>query len=56
MHMLLVMIGGVVLLGVFALFGRLWGGDVAGIATATKAFVPVWFALPLGALTCGASG
>ncbi|MDX0312560.1 hypothetical protein GOC54_15955 [Sinorhizobium meliloti] len=47
MHMLLVIIGGVVLLGVFALFGKLWGGDVAGIATAAKAFVPVWLAVAL---------
>ncbi len=47
MHMLLVIIGGVVLLGVFALFGKLWGGDVSGIATAAKAFVPVWLAVAL---------
>ncbi len=47
MHMLLVIIGGVVLLGVFALFGKLWGGDVAGIATAAKVFVPVWLAVAL---------
>lgn len=42
MHMLLVIIGGAVLLGVFALFGKLWGGDVAGIASGAKIFVPVW--------------
>lgn len=47
MHMLLVIIGGVLLLGVFALFGRLWGGDVAGIATGAKVFIPVWLAAAL---------
>ncbi|PKA45017.1 hypothetical protein N2599_32550 (plasmid) [Rhizobium sullae] len=47
MHMLLVIIGGVVLLGVFALFGKLWGGDVAGVATAAKAFIPLWLAVTL---------
>ena len=47
MHMLLVIIGGVLLLGVFALFGKLWGGDVAGIASAATIFVPVWLAVAL---------
>lgn len=47
MHMLLVITGGVVLLGVFALFGKLWGGDVVGIATAAKDFVPVWLVVAL---------
>lgn len=31
MQMLLVITGGLLLRGVFALFGRLWGGDIAGI-------------------------
>ncbi len=47
MHMLLVIVGGVVLLGVFALFGKLWGGDVAGIAIGAKVFIPVWLAVAL---------
>ncbi|WP_157019587.1 hypothetical protein [Mesorhizobium xinjiangense] len=47
MHMLLVIIGGVLLLGVFALFGKLWGGDVAGVAAAVKVFVPVWLVVAL---------
>jgi hypothetical protein len=42
MHMAMVIAGGVVLLGVFLLFGRLWGGDATGMATAAKLFVPVW--------------
>ncbi|WP_039049033.1 hypothetical protein [Comamonas thiooxydans] len=47
MHMLLTIIGGVVLFGVFALFGRLWGGDVAGIALGVKCFIPIWLAISL---------
>ena len=31
MHVLMVMLGGVVLLGVFVLFGWLWGASAAGI-------------------------
>jgi hypothetical protein len=42
MHVLMVMLGGVVLLGVFVLFGWLWGASAAGMALAAKAFVPVW--------------
>ena len=47
MHMLLVITGGAILLGVFALFGKLWGGDIAGIATGSKAFIPVWVVIAL---------
>ncbi|MCW8060453.1 hypothetical protein [Agrobacterium tumefaciens] len=45
--MLLVITGGILLLGVFALFGKLWGGDFAGIVAGAKLFVPVWFAIAL---------
>ncbi len=45
--MLLVITGGVLLLGVFALFGKLWGGDVSGVAAAAKVFVPVWLGVAL---------
>jgi hypothetical protein len=45
MHVLLVIVGGAVLLGVFALFGKLWGGDIAGVAAAAKLFIPVWLAV-----------
>jgi hypothetical protein len=47
MHMLLVMLGGAVALGVFALFGKLWGGDAIGIATGAKAFIPAWLVVAL---------
>lgn len=47
MHMLLVIAGGVALLGVFTLFGNLWGADTAGIAVGAKAFIPVWLVIAL---------
>jgi len=43
MHILMVIIGGTVLLGVFCLFGRLWGADMSALVLAAKAFIPVWF-------------
>ncbi|HEY4142612.1 MAG TPA: hypothetical protein VGM57_14420 [Pseudolabrys sp.] len=43
MHILGVIIGGIVLLGVFGLFGRLWGADISALAPAATAFIPVWF-------------
>lgn len=45
MHVALVMVGGLVLLGVFVLFGWLWGASAAGMSTAARAFVPVWAAV-----------
>lgn len=47
MHMLLVITGGIVLLGIFALFGKLWGGELAGVATGARLFVPVWLGVAL---------
>ena len=41
MHTLMVVVGGVILLGVCALVGRLLGG-ANGIATAALVFLPVW--------------
>lgn len=55
MHMLLVIFGGVALLGVFLLFGKLWGADAAGIALAAKAFVPVWLVVACANLWVGVS-
>lgn len=55
MHMLLVIIGGLVLLGVFLLFGYLWGGAGVGVTTAAKAFVPIWFAISIINLWVGVS-
>jgi hypothetical protein len=42
MHMAMVMGGGVVSLGLFILFGWLWGASAAGMAVGAKAFVPFW--------------
>jgi hypothetical protein len=53
MHMLLVIIGGAILLGVFVLFGKLWGGDAAGMALAAKAFIPAWLVVSLVNLWVG---
>ncbi len=47
MHMAMVIGGGAVLLGVFLLFGKLWGGDAAALAVAAKAFIPVWLMVSL---------
>ena len=43
MNILMVIIGGIILLGVFCLFGRLWGADMTALVPAAKAFIPVWF-------------
>jgi len=45
--MAMVIGGGVVLLGLLLLFGRLWGGDIAGVATGAKLFILVWLAVSL---------
>jgi hypothetical protein len=55
MHMLMVIVGGIVLLGVFMLFGRLWGGDASSLATAAKLFIPVWLAVSIVNLWVGVS-
>ncbi|WP_374889432.1 hypothetical protein [Ensifer soli] len=53
MHMLQVILAGLLLLAVFALFGRLWGGDAAAVSVAAKAFVPLWLVLSLVNLWVG---
>ena len=55
MHMAMVMAGGVVLLGVFLLFGKLLGGDASGSVTAAKFFIPVWLLIALVNLWVGVS-
>lgn len=47
MHMAMVIGGGLLQLGVFVLFGWLWGASNAGMATAAKFFVPFWLAVAL---------
>jgi len=47
MHMMLVILGGIALFGVFCLFVWLWGEDSASVAVAAKAFIPLWLAMAL---------
>ncbi|WP_062225835.1 hypothetical protein [Aureimonas frigidaquae] len=47
MHMAMVIGGGIVLLGLFLLFGRLWGGTGPDLSLAAKLFVPVWLVIAL---------
>lgn len=51
--MLMVILGGIVLLGVFLLFGQLWGGTALAFAAAAKAFIPVWLAVSVANLWVG---
>ena len=53
MHMLMVIGGGLVLLGVFVLFGWLWGASAACMALAAKVFVPAWLAVAVANLWVG---
>lgn len=55
MHMLMVILGGVVLLGLFLLFGQLWGTAPASLVTAAKIFVPVWLCVAIVNLWVGVS-
>lgn len=45
MHVAMVMGTGILLLGVFAMLGWLWGASAAGIALAAKCFVPMWLVI-----------
>ncbi len=53
MHVALVILGGLLLLGVFLLFGWLWGASTAGIALAARAFVPLWLMVAVANLWVG---
>ncbi len=53
MHMLLVIGGGAILLGLFLLFGKLWGDDATALVLAAKAFIPVWLAIAIANLWVG---
>ncbi len=47
MHMAMVIGGGIVLLGLFLLFGKLWGGIDPDLGMAAKAFIPAWLVVSL---------
>jgi hypothetical protein len=51
--MLLTVLGGVLLLGVFLLFGHLWGANASSVALAGKVFVPIWLAVAVANLWVG---
>lgn len=53
MHMIMVIGGGFVLLGLFMLFGKLWGGAAPDLGLAAKLFVPVWLIVSLTNLWVG---
>lgn len=55
MHVLMVMLGGVLLLGVFALFGRLWSVGTSQLPTALLAFVATWLLVTMANLWVGVS-
>lgn len=52
MHTLMVILGGALLLAVFAIFGWLWDGW-AGVPAAARLFLPVWAAVTLVNLWVG---
>lgn len=53
MHVLLVMLGGVLLLGVFLLFGRLWSVGTSQLPAALIAFIVTWLLLALANMWVG---
>ncbi len=55
MHVAMVITGGLALLGIFVLFGWLWGASAAGMALAAKLFVPAWAAVALVNMWVGVS-
>ena len=53
MHMLLTILGGVLLLGVFLLFGHQWGASAPAVALAAKAFIPAWLVMAIANMLVG---
>ncbi|MGQ1215117.1 hypothetical protein ACT4Z6_10650 [Acinetobacter baumannii] len=47
MHMAMVIGGGIILLGLFLFFGKLWGVEAPQYVCAAKAFIPVWLVISL---------
>jgi hypothetical protein len=47
MHVIMTIAGGFSMLGLFLLFGKLWGGDTSSLVLAAKAFMPVWLVTSL---------
>jgi len=53
MHMVMVIGGGIVLFGLFMLFGKLWGGTTPDLALAAKLFIPIWLIVSVTNLWVG---
>ena len=53
MHMAMVIGSGFVLLGLFMLFGKLWGGTAPDLVLAAKLFVPIWLIVSVTNLWVG---
>ncbi len=53
MHMAMVICGGIVLLGLFMLFGKLWGGTTLDLVLAAKVFIPIWLIVSVTNLWVG---
>lgn len=55
MHTVLVILAGAILLGLFLLFGHLWGGTTPSLAIAAKLFIPAWVGISIANLWVGVS-
>lgn len=53
MHMAMVIGGGLVMLGLFMLFGHLWGETQGSLAMAAKLFIPAWMIMALANMGVG---
>jgi hypothetical protein len=53
MHVIMTIAGGIVMLGLFLLFGKLWGTSATGLLLAARCFVPVWLAMSVANLWVG---
>lgn len=53
MHMAMVIGSGFVLLGLFMLFGKLWGGTTPDLVLAAKVFIPAWLIVSVTNLWVG---
>ncbi|MFP8780207.1 hypothetical protein [Hydrogenophaga sp. RWCD_12] len=53
MHLVVVLLSGVLLLLVFAMFGWHWGASAGGVLQAAKLFVPFWFLVALANMWVG---
>ena len=55
MRTAIIIVGGLLLLGIFALAGWRMGGSARGMATAAAVFIPVWLAAALVNMWVGVS-